>query len=206
MANFGRVFFLHFFPKTTLNASKWQFLLKNSTFVGFRGNFAVLRLLEGFLAISEESRPPLKWPILGGSTFFNFSQKCLFTELGPIPVWNFDASLLFRENFFKFLLFINADPETFSHPNIAIAIFGYFLHYHTTLMITPKFALLELLSQLKTIQHYVIVWPKCFVAQVRTNLYKIIWLLHTSVAGGVDWWKNEIDGSIFTSEISDLYY
>ena len=67
MANFGGVYFLHFFPKTTLNASKLQFLFKKSTFVGFRGKIAVLRHLDGFLAKSEESRPPLKWPILGAS-------------------------------------------------------------------------------------------------------------------------------------------
>ena len=65
----------------------------------------ILSLLEGFLAKSEESRPPLKWPILGGSTFFTFSQKCLFTELEPIPVWNFDARLLFREKFFQIFAF-----------------------------------------------------------------------------------------------------
>ena len=60
------VYFLPFFQKTTLSASKWQFLEKISTFVGFRGKIAVLRHLDGFLAKSEESRPPLKWPILGG--------------------------------------------------------------------------------------------------------------------------------------------
>ena len=77
MANFGGVYFLHFFPKTTLNASKLQFLFKKSTFVGFRGKIAVLRHLDGILAKSEESRPPLKWAILGGSTFFTFFQKPL---------------------------------------------------------------------------------------------------------------------------------
>ena len=41
----------------------------------------------------------------GGSNFFTFSQKCLFTELEPIPVWNFDARLLFRENFFQIFAF-----------------------------------------------------------------------------------------------------
>ena len=58
----------------------------NFVIMGFRGKIAVLRHLEWFLVKSEESRPPLKWPILGGSTFFTFSQKCLFTELEPIPV------------------------------------------------------------------------------------------------------------------------
>ena len=60
MANFGGVYFLPFFPKTTLSASKWQFLEKISTFVGFRGKIAVLRHLEDFLGKMEESRPPLK--------------------------------------------------------------------------------------------------------------------------------------------------
>ena len=57
------VYFLHFFPKTTLNASKWQFLYKISTFSpfwSFRGKITVLRHLEGFLEKSEESRPHLK--------------------------------------------------------------------------------------------------------------------------------------------------
>ena len=45
------------------------------------------------------------------------------------------SSYFCRVNLFKFLPFINADPETFSHPwNIAMAIFGYFLHSHTTLI------------------------------------------------------------------------
>ena len=64
------VYFLPFFQKTTLSASKWQFFEK---IVDFRGNIAVLRHLQGFLEKSEESRPPLKWPILGGllsSLFF----------------------------------------------------------------------------------------------------------------------------------------
>ena len=45
---------------------------------------AVMR--QGFLEKSEEVDPPLKWPILGGSTFFTFSQKCLITELEPSQV------------------------------------------------------------------------------------------------------------------------
>ena len=53
------VYFLHFFQKTTLSASKWQFFEK---IVDFRGNIAVLRHLQGFLEKSEESRLPLKWP------------------------------------------------------------------------------------------------------------------------------------------------
>ena len=60
MANFGGVYFLPFFPKTTLSASKWQFLEKISTFVGFRGKIAVLRHLEDFLGKMEKSRLPLK--------------------------------------------------------------------------------------------------------------------------------------------------
>ena len=63
-----------FFPKTTLSASKWQFLEK---IVGFRGNIAVLRHLQGFLEKSEESRPPLKWPILGGLLSDIFFKKPL---------------------------------------------------------------------------------------------------------------------------------
>ena len=47
----------------------------NFVIMGFRGKIAVLRHLEWFLVKSEESRPPLKWPILGGSTFFTFFQK-----------------------------------------------------------------------------------------------------------------------------------
>ena len=57
------VYFLNFFPKTTLSASKWQFILKISTpspLMGFRGKIAVLRHLEDFLGKMEESRPPLK--------------------------------------------------------------------------------------------------------------------------------------------------
>ena len=49
----------------------------NFVIMGFRGKIAVLRHLEWFLVKSEESRPPLKWPILGGSTFFTFFQKPL---------------------------------------------------------------------------------------------------------------------------------
>ena len=45
--------------------------------MGFRGKIAVLRHLEWLLVKSEENRPPLKWPILGGSTFFTFFQKPL---------------------------------------------------------------------------------------------------------------------------------
>ena len=56
------VYFLPFFPKTTLSASKWQFLEK---IVGFRGNIAVLRHLQGFLEKNEESRLPLKLKING---------------------------------------------------------------------------------------------------------------------------------------------
>merc|ERR1711973_832053 len=76
MANFGGVYFLPFFPKTTLSSSKWQFLEK---MVGFRGNIAVLRHLEWFLEKMAESRPPLKWPILGGllsSLFSKNHSKC----------------------------------------------------------------------------------------------------------------------------------
>ena len=74
IGHFRGVYFLPFFQKTTLSASKWQFLEK---IVDFRGNIAVLRHLQGFLEKSEESRPPLKWPILGGSTFCHFFQKPL---------------------------------------------------------------------------------------------------------------------------------
>ena len=49
----------------------------NFVIMGFRGKIAVLRHLEWFLVKSEESRPPLKWPILGGSTFFTFFKKPL---------------------------------------------------------------------------------------------------------------------------------
>ena len=38
----------------------------NFVIMGFTGKIAVLRHLDGFLAKSEESRSPLKWPILGG--------------------------------------------------------------------------------------------------------------------------------------------
>ena len=44
----------------------------------FRAKKCILRHSECFLAKSEESRPPLKWPILGGSTFFTFGQKSLY--------------------------------------------------------------------------------------------------------------------------------
>ena len=84
------------------NPSKWLYY---ENFLPLWPEKCILSHLEGFLAKSEESRPPLKWPILGGSTFFTFSQKCLFTELEPIPVWNFDARLLFRENFFQIFAF-----------------------------------------------------------------------------------------------------
>ena len=42
LAILGGIYFLPFFPKITLSASKWQFLEK---IVGFRGNIAVLRHL-----------------------------------------------------------------------------------------------------------------------------------------------------------------
>ena len=77
----------------------------NFVIMDFRGKIAVLRHLEWFLVKSEESRPPLKWPILGGSTFFTFSQKCLFTELEPSQVWNFNAILLLLGQFFKIFAF-----------------------------------------------------------------------------------------------------
>ena len=80
MANFGGIYFLPFFPKTTLSASKWQFLEKISTFVGFRGKIAVLRHLEDFLGKMEESRPPLKLKYNGGLLSAIFSKnhsKCL---------------------------------------------------------------------------------------------------------------------------------
>ena len=96
IGHFRGVCFLHFWPLSGC-------IMK--TFSPLWPEKCILSLLEGFLAKSEESRPPLKWPILGGSTFFTFSQKCLFTELEPIPVWNFDARLLFRENFFQIFAF-----------------------------------------------------------------------------------------------------
>ena len=66
------VYFLHFFPKTPLNALKWQFLKKYQLLALFgvlevKMQFlAVLRHLEGFLEKSEESRPPLKLKNNGG--------------------------------------------------------------------------------------------------------------------------------------------
>ena len=52
----------------------------NFVIMGFRGKIAVLRHLEWFLVKSEESRPPLKWPILGGllsSLFSKNPSKCV---------------------------------------------------------------------------------------------------------------------------------
>ena len=44
-------------------------------------------------------------PKMRGSTFFTFCQNCLFTELEPSPVWNFDAILLLQGNFFQIFAF-----------------------------------------------------------------------------------------------------
>ena len=52
------VYFLQFFPKTTLSALKLQFVEKYLLLAIFRvleGKIAVLRVLEGFLDKSEES-------------------------------------------------------------------------------------------------------------------------------------------------------
>ena len=74
MANFGGVYFLHFFQKTTQNALKWQFLLnlvyKLST--DQLDPFAILRHLEWFLEKMAESRP---LAILGGVYFLHFFPK-----------------------------------------------------------------------------------------------------------------------------------
>ena len=47
----------------------------NFVIMDFRGKIAVLRHLEWFLVKSEESRPPLKWPILGGLLSSLFSKN-----------------------------------------------------------------------------------------------------------------------------------
>ena len=84
------------------NPSKWLYY---ENFLPLWPEKCILSHLEGFLAKSEESRPPLKWPILGGSTFFTFSQKCLFTELEPNQVLNFNAILLLQGKFFQIFAF-----------------------------------------------------------------------------------------------------
>ena len=94
MAILGGVYFLHIWPKNPLKGSKWTFLVTRVI------KFSYYSHLEGFLIKSEESRP-----ILGGSNFFTFGQKCLFTELEPSPVWNFDAILLFKGKFFQIFAF-----------------------------------------------------------------------------------------------------
>ena len=63
MANFGGVYFLPFFPKTPLSASKLQFYLRNPQKLIFFQEIAILRHLEWFLEKMAESKPPL---------FFNF--------------------------------------------------------------------------------------------------------------------------------------
>ena len=63
------VYFLHFCPKITLRPSKLQFYpLKPSKWleVDIFQQIAVLRVLEGFLDKSEESRPRLKLKNNGG--------------------------------------------------------------------------------------------------------------------------------------------
>ena len=72
---------------------------------------------------------------MGGSTFFTFSQKCLFTELEPIWVYNFNAILLLLGQFSKFLPFINVHPEAFWHPKTIVRIdFGKFSSDRSTLI------------------------------------------------------------------------
>ena len=60
MANFGGVYFLPFFPKTTLSAPKWQ---KDPAgqwraYIPNLKEIVILRHFEWFFEKSEESRPP----------------------------------------------------------------------------------------------------------------------------------------------------
>ena len=77
MANFGGVYFLPFFPKTTLSASKWQ---KNPAgqwraYIPNLKEIVILRHLEWFFENSEESRPPPKLAILRGVYCLPFFPK-----------------------------------------------------------------------------------------------------------------------------------
>ena len=60
----GGVYFLPFFPKTTLSASKWQ---KDPAgqwraYIPNLKEIVILRHFEWFFEKSEESRPPQNWP------------------------------------------------------------------------------------------------------------------------------------------------
>ena len=81
----------------------WKFYYVKTSFLTiFRCQFEALRV---FFRKKVRKQTPPKMANFGGSTFFTFSQKCLFTELEPIWVWNFDASLLFRGKFFQIFAF-----------------------------------------------------------------------------------------------------
>ena len=80
------------------------------------------------MAKSEESRPHLKWPIY----FLLFSQKCLFTELEPSQVKNFDAILLLLRQFSEKIHFLTFSQDIFSDPKMPedIKIWKFFdIHY-----------------------------------------------------------------------------
>ena len=78
MAILGGVYFLPFFPKTTLSASKWQ---KDPAgqwraYIPNLKEIVILRHFEWFFEKSEESRPP-KIDHLRGVYFLHFFPKML---------------------------------------------------------------------------------------------------------------------------------
>ena len=65
------------------NPSKWLYYENFFTLVTSKMHFEPLR---GFFGQKWRKQTPPKMANFGGSTFFTFSQKCLFTELEPIWV------------------------------------------------------------------------------------------------------------------------
>ena len=90
MANFGGVYFLTFFQKTNRFGARRPFLevqnqeMLNMLWCQHWYSSVILRHLECFFEKMSESRPPLKWPILGGSTFYHFFKKLTISKLRHI--------------------------------------------------------------------------------------------------------------------------
>ena len=73
---------------------------------------------------------------VGGSIFFTFGQKCLFTWL---EFKTLTPSYFCWDNFWKFLPFINAHPKAFSHPKTIVIDFGKISSDRSTLMTIAAF-------------------------------------------------------------------
>ena len=125
MANFGGVYFLHFFPKTTLNASKLQFLfkksiLRGSTFFTFSQKPLLVPQNCNFTSKTQNYKirsnfgVPVRTQI---SIFFHFFNR--YQEIIPKTfIWSLPqhSSIILKSIFVNFSEFGDILPSNFKRP------------------------------------------------------------------------------------------